>query len=214
MQISFIFIGEGSSDAGLVPLLEEICICSGADEVRGVAPDFARLSSKIGHSVEAKLKAALRLEPNANLVFMHRDADSKNYLERYNEIAAAVNDAGCTKAYVAVVPVRETEAWLLLDELAIRQVVGRPLGTAPLDLPRPAKVESIADPKEKLQALLLLASEASGRKLQKVAGDFPLHRLALLQQLTMSGPQKNIHSWKRMIKDSVSAVEKVRKLAD
>ena len=34
---------------------------------------------------------------------------------------------------MGIVPVRMTEAWLLLDESAIRRVAGRPHGDEPLD---------------------------------------------------------------------------------
>ena len=48
IKIRFAFIGEGSSDVGLVSPLEKLCVLCGADEVTGVAPDLGRLP-KIGH---------------------------------------------------------------------------------------------------------------------------------------------------------------------
>src|SRR5437879_761987 len=88
--VHFVFIGEGSSDDGLIPHLRNLCIELGADEVTGVPLDFQRLDDHIGSTVESKLRAALQLEPNANLYYLHRDADSRDPQPRYNEISAAV----------------------------------------------------------------------------------------------------------------------------
>ena len=73
------------------------------------------------------------------MLFVHRDADSSQESSsagperRYDEVARAVADASYDGAWVGIVPVRMTEAWLLLDESAIRRVAGRPHGDEPLD---------------------------------------------------------------------------------
>lgn len=206
MVVHFVFIGEGSSDEGMIPHLESLCIEAGASEVTGVAPDFRRLPGSIGHGVEAKLKAALLLEPEANLVFVHRDADARVGAARYTEISAAVTASGCERPVVCVVPIQETEAWLLLDEAAIRRAVGRPRGTARLGLPTPETVERMVQPKERLKEVLELASEATGRRLERVRQDFPLHRRALLQDLATTGPVERVPSWQQLRADLQSAL--------
>src|SRR4028119_872308 len=128
VEIYFLFIGEGSSDEALVPHLEDICIRAGADEVSGVAPDFARLGRKVGHDVASKLEAALLLEPTANLLFVHRDADSRDPEPRREEIERAIERHAIQVSHVCVVPVQELEAWLLLDEAEIRRVAENPNG--------------------------------------------------------------------------------------
>ena len=69
-SIHFVFIGEGSSDAGLIPHLENLCIELGADEVTGTAVDFRSLDEHTSRTVGAKLKGAMQLEPDANLYFI------------------------------------------------------------------------------------------------------------------------------------------------
>jgi hypothetical protein len=128
MRIHFVLVGEGPSDEGLIPHLENLCIELGATEVTGIAPDFQRLESPIRKTVMDKLQAALQLEPTANLFFVHRDADSRNPQPRYAEIKTAASNCELEAPWVAVVPVQETEAWLLLDEGAIRSVAGHPRG--------------------------------------------------------------------------------------
>jgi hypothetical protein len=55
-----------------------------------------------------------------------------------------------------------TEAWLLLDEEAIRGAAGNPNGKEPLDLPRAP--DQIPNPKDVLGELLKQASGLSGRR--------------------------------------------------
>jgi hypothetical protein len=201
MFIHFVFVGEGPSDDGMISHLESLCIDAGATEVTGVAPDFRRLPKAIGRSVEAKLRAALALEPEANLIFVHRDADGRNGDARYIEIAAAAAACGGDQPVVCVVPIQETEAWLLLDETAIRRAVGRPRGNLRLELPRPAAVERLTRPKERLQQVLERASEATGRRLERIRLDFPLQRRALLQDLPIVGSLEGVPSWRRLRND-------------
>jgi Domain of unknown function (DUF4276) len=211
MRIHFVLIGEGSSDDGLIPHLENLCIELGAAEVTGVSPDFQRLEKPFRKTTLARLQAALRLEPTANLFFVHRDADSVDPAARHEEIRHAVEQCSLQKPWIPVVPVQETEAWLLLDETAIRRVAGRPKGKRPLDLPRPRQVESLANPKEKLKDALVQASELSGRRLERFRRDFPNHRRLLLQRLTAGGVLSEIPAWLRLREELGRALSSLRK---
>jgi len=57
-----------------------------------------------------------------------------------------------------------TEAWLLIDEPAIRRAADDPNGTTRLDFPPLRKLESTPDPKTVLKGCLLDASELRGRR--------------------------------------------------
>lgn len=94
-----------------------------------------------------------------DIIFVHRDAESETIDSRVNEVREAVVDVLGGLPAVAVVPIRMTEAWLLLDELAIREVAGRPSGTENLDLPPVRSVETIPNPKELLKDVLLRAGQ-------------------------------------------------------
>ena len=63
-----------------------------------------------------------------------------------------------------VVFVRMLEAWLLVDEGAIRRGAGFPSGAGALAMPRPSAVERLADPKATLRELILAAMPASARR--------------------------------------------------
>ncbi len=58
------------------------------------------------------------------------------------------------------------EAWLLLDETAIRTAAGNPHGRCLLELPPVKDLESLPNPKAVLHELLRQASELHGRRLK------------------------------------------------
>ncbi len=206
MRRHFVLVAEGSSDLALIPHLEQLCIDAGADEVTGAAPDFQRLPQRVGRTVQARIRVARILEPAANLLLVHRDADAANASPRMAEVSEAVRVCAVAGAWVAVGPVQETEAWLLLDEAAIRRVAGRPNGCAPLLLPSPNTVESIARPKERLQHVLRDASGLSGRRREQFVREFPRHRNLLLRQLLPGGQLEPVPSWVRVRDDIRQAI--------
>ena len=206
--LQFIFIGEGASDSGLVPHLEKLCIELGADDVTGTAVDYQRLGSNVARTVDAKLRAVMILEPNVNLIFVHRDADSLDFTPRYEEIKKAIETNNSLQECVAVIPVQETEAWILLDESAIRSIAGRPTGRVPLNLPRPAQVESVTGPKERLREALIRASELTGRRRDRFQKQFSSHRQLLLERLPTGGPLLAVESWLRLKADLSAAINR------
>ena len=106
-----------------------------------------------------------------NLLFVHRDAERVDREVRRREIPW--NDR-----VVAVIPVRMTEAWLLVDETALRKAAGNPSGRVSLALPPPGRLESLPDPKTLLRELLAEASEATGRRRRRFDQAAARQRLA------------------------------------
>jgi len=200
-MVHFVLICEGSSDEALIPHLRSLLVECGIKEATGVAPDFDRLPERRNRDVESKVLAALELESNVDVLFIHRDADSVDPNPRYDEISAAIGRAGYTNAWIGVVPVQETEAWLLLDERAIRRVSGRPNGRVVLNLPTPNLVERLPSPKEKLLHAILLASETSGRRYKTLKRKLPALRANLLTELKLGGPLNSLSSWARLKRD-------------
>lgn len=209
LSVRFLFVGEGSSDNELTNHLERCCILAGADEASGVAPDLSRLPQHVGHTVTAKLKVALRLEPTVDFVFLHRDADSQDSEPRYHEIHHAVAEVSPTLRYVAVVPVQETEAWLMLDEDEIRMVAENPSGSVLLSIPTPKAIEGIANPKERFADTILQASEQTGRRRDRVRRKLPQKRSLLIRRLDPEGLVSGAPSWMRMFSDLETLIDQV-----
>jgi hypothetical protein len=115
---------------------------------------------------------------------------------------------------VPVIPVRMTEAWLLLDEAEIRWVAGNPKGRAHLSLPRPHEVESVADPKALLRECILQAAGVTGRRRLAVAKRFDQHRRQLLERLDRNAAVSKLPSWQEMLSDVELVVSRWRQGGD
>ena len=145
-----------------------------------------------------------------SLLFVHRDSDRDGPDARYGEISRAIEEATSSEPWIGIVPVRMTEAWLLLDEVAIRDVVGNPNGRAQLNLPSPVEAERMADPKTTLQSFLLTAGDVQGRRRRKLEQRFPRIRNQLLENLPVGGPLEQLPSWVRFRDDTIAALQQLR----
>ena len=194
-SVSFAFLCEGSSDTGLIAHLETLLVHFGAQEAAGM-PDTRK------GTIPARLRQ-LRTEETGtgiDMVFIHRDSDGPDREGREREIRRGVEESGFPHPFIPVIPVQETEAWLLLDEQAIRDVVASQ-GKQPLRLPKPNAIEGTRKPKEILQKALLAASETSGRRLKKEKNSFNHHRRVLLQRLDPFGAVRDLPSWQCLERD-------------
>lgn len=208
MTLRILFTGEGTSDNGLVPHIEAVAAAGGRHAVV-TAPDFGRLGLTDCHAVADKLRALRGLGDTYDLVIVHRDSDTVGPEKRHQEVSEAVTTEWPGRPHVAVIPVRALEAWLLLDETAIRRVAENPRGRMNLDLPRGTAAERIADPKKLLQQTLATASGVSGRRLTMFRSRFPRHRHKLLEALDPSGPVSGLPSWQAFMTDLEAALARV-----
>ncbi len=205
--VRFALLCEGSSDGALVPHLEKLLLHYGATEATGTPVPLSSLSLSEAESVSSlggKISEFLSTDSGHDLLFVHRDADRAGHAARLQEIRTGIAEADPNARWVPVIPVRATEAWILLDEAEIRKVAGNPNGKAVLDLPRPSQVEQVADPKSMLEDVLCQASEHAGRRLRRFKSNFPKHRSILLQQLPIGGPLEQVAGWSRL-RDAVTA---------
>jgi hypothetical protein len=193
MKVHFAIVGEGTSDSALVEHLEKLFVLCGADEVSGIAPNLNMVRG-VGRSIEDKLSALCELEPNLDVVFVHRDGDSVGREGREQEIVSASGKVDCDFSVLPVVPIKELEAWLLVDEAAIRWVAGNPNGCDNLNLPSPRSVESISDPKKLLFEKILNATGLSSRRRAKFKKNLFRCRTSLVENLDPEGAVRAIPS--------------------
>jgi hypothetical protein len=164
-------VGEGGSDRALSPIIRWLLSEVTDAEVELAWVDLARLSA--GHKLRDKVQQAL-IAQRCDVLFIHRDADNQDPSLRRDEIRHAAQG----HPYVAVVPVRMTEAWLLIDERAIRSAAGRPSSRDDLSLTSVVSLEALADPKTKLRDALMLAHGATGRRRHQFDPRSAVHRVA------------------------------------
>jgi hypothetical protein len=201
--VTFVLLREGSSDDGLIPHLRSLLVEAGCGEASG---DSRRYTGTVGQKLEKLAEEGSTVD----LVFVHRDADSDDPTPRAREIADAhAIHAEQLPNLIPIIPVHETEAWLLVDEQQIRSVVGRPNGTAPLDLPKIKHIETTSSPKEILDAALLAASETKGRRLQQEQRRLSDRKRTLLERLDPAGPIQQLSAWQCLLADITEFVERL-----
>lgn len=192
-----IFLADGSSDEPLGEHLEVLCARRDL-AVRVTTPDLRRLPRPPGHRVADRLQAILDLGDIPDILFVHRDAEHQDPEQRFAEVDHAVARICSGLPHVAVVPVRMTEAWLLLDEQSIREVAGRPNSTVDLGLPPVSGIETHPDPKSLLEYALETASGLTGRRQDRFRRRFGQHRRTLLQRLDIDGPVRQLKAWQAL----------------
>jgi hypothetical protein len=162
----FTILGDGATDRALKPIarwaLGQIPAIVGS----GYLVEFTVGRYASSNTLPSRIEAAIREFP-CNILLVHRDAEKEPVASRIAEIETATEGLG--GLFVPVVPVRMTEAWLLIDESAIRRAADNPNGKTPLDMPPLAKLEHLPDPKAICDVLLIAASEKSGRRRSKFA---------------------------------------------
>lgn len=202
---SGLFICEGTSDQPLAEIIEALFVERGV-YIRLSHPDFSLLP-KVAKDVKSRVQAGIELlGGSVEVIVVHRDADGAGPDTRRLEINRAVESVYGAATTVPVIPVRMTEAWLLLDEQAIRRVAGNPRGRSEIQLPSRRQVESVADPKQLLQRCLIQAADCTGRRRDQVAKRFNEQRRQLLRQIDYSGSIKDLPSWRQLIADIDAAV--------
>lgn len=165
-RLSCTLVADGASDRALIPiitwLMRRFC---GSRPIQAEYADLRRLPNPPKRLVD-RIHRSVEYFP-CDLLFVHRDAEDATLERRRSEIAAALSDGGGVRIRaVCVVPVRMTEAWLLIDEAALRHASGNPHGTQSLSLPNVQSLERLPDPKGLLYDLMRRASGLSGRRLR------------------------------------------------
>ena len=164
-ELVYTLVGDGPSDRRLIFPTNWLLAIHSPMPFRAQWADtraFVRLREGLGPRIEK----ALELFP-CDILIVHRDAEAADHRPRRNEIDEALSGLD-VPPHVKLVPVRMQEAWFLLDEPAIRRAAGKPTGRSALAIPRPERIEEIADPKALLHEQLRIASEKSGRHLRRL----------------------------------------------
>jgi hypothetical protein len=160
----------------LCPLLQRLCedICAQEANQSVEVSDVLRLDHPVTSgeaSREIRIRDAARLADGAwRILFVHADGSGDPGRMR-DQLAQPALDllrqefAGQGLG-VAVVPVRETEAWAMVDGDALRRVFGTSLSDAAMGLPRTRALESDTDPKATLDNAFSV-TQPSGRRMRQ-----------------------------------------------
>jgi hypothetical protein len=167
MAFSFILTSDGSSDQMLLPLILWLLESHAGVPFSGGWANPNVFDDK-SRDIQTRIAQTIAYYPS-DIIFAHRDAEAVDLNARILEVSQAAVNLGIRNSTVVVVPVRMTEAWFLFDEAAIRNAAGNPNSNVQLNLPTINQCERLADPKSRLDATLLAASEATGRRRAKLS---------------------------------------------
>jgi hypothetical protein len=200
-EIRYTLITDGSSDRALIPILTWALREKGkVDRIQAEWADLRRLP-RPPQTLFERISTAINLFP-CDLLFIHRDAEGEDPDHRYEEILNALKEAAVKDIQtpaICVVPVRMTEAWLLISEPAIRLAAGNPNGTGPLNLPDLSTIEQIQDPKEQLSNILRKASGLRGRRLKTF--NMAESRIRITELIDDFSPLRELKAFQRLEED-------------
>ena len=195
MSIKYVLITDGSSDQTLKYFIDyTLTKFFPSATIEGQWADFRNLTRPPKTLKDKIVKAIDFYEPQ--WIFIHRDAENVALQDRAKEIATVVGNlpaAIANNIYISIIPVRMTEAWLLIDEMAIRQAAGNPEGKTRIALPKLKELEKINDTKQLLFEALKTASQLSGRRLKNL--DLNRSRRLIAQYIDDFSPLHDLSSY-------------------
>lgn len=165
-----------------------------------------------GNSIGDKIFLAAKAAYGVHILFIHLDADSRTWErakeERFDPGIERIKSSSLEKLcrdLVPVIPVKNTEAWLLCDYEAFCEAVGINVPMHEINWPkRPKMVESISDPKCKFNEILKTAY--SIRKRTYETGEFYeiLSRLININKLLL------VPAFKKFYCELANTMKKIR----
>jgi hypothetical protein len=208
-KIDFVLLSDGSSDRCLIPILKWLLRRHFVDiPINGEWADVSR-SLQSRNTLASRIRLAVELY-QPNILFVHRDAEAQDPQLRYDEVGGAISRIGSSipiQAYVCVVPVRMTEAWLLFDMQALKIAAGNPNCRTSIQLPPLSSVESLSDPKQMLAEILVQASELHGRHLKRFKPNRCRHLIS--ENIEDFSPLFDLQAFQRLNRDIMNLVDSI-----
>ena len=180
-QITFTVVADGGTDRVLVPIIRW-AIHRLDQEVDILEPEFVKRSGSVAEFFESYNSTTM-------LVFAHRDAENSAVETRLREFDQVFLDG-----VVPIVPVRMSEAWLLIDGSAIARAADSP--NAGVAVPKLSRIEQIADPKTELEQLLFKAAGSpTGRRGKNFRRSMVSRRVNLASLISDYSPLEKLNAF-------------------
>lgn len=205
MNLTYTLLTDGSSDKTLIPIINWTL-----EQIPNIRfnSQFAEVSPKHSAGLFRRAEETVKFY-ECDILLVHRDAEALASNLRIEEIRGCLTALG--KPYVPIVPIRMTEAWLLIDEQAIRSAASNPNGVSVLAMPMVNRLEEIPNPKNVLFEKLKLASELPTRRLRKFRPESCRHRVAEL--ISDFSQLRNLSAFVQFEGDLIKCVQAFRGMA-
>ena len=182
-QLTWSIVADGGTDLLLVPVIQW-AIHRLDPDVEILEPEFRKRRG----SVEDFLRS---YNPGAMVIFVHRDAENFTLENRLREF-----DGVTRTNVVPVVPVQMSEAWILFDGSAVARAAGSP--SSHVSVPAIAEIETLRNPKERLDELLFQAAGApAGRRGKNFKRSIVKRRVSVAAYIEDYGPLENVPAFRR-----------------
>ncbi len=205
--MTFTLLADGSSDKVLIHIIR--WLLNDLYPKMTVSLQFADFTAWRDPPKTLKEKIFLAHENYpCDVLFVHRDAE-KNSQKAIQERKQEVADASTEKKgnIIVVVPIRMTEAWLLIDPEAIKKAAGNRYYKGKIVLPRLRDIENENDPKKYLLDLLKEASGLKGRQLSNFNGHQAIHWVA--EYIETFEPLRELHAFKILEDDIKTTISQL-----
>lgn len=181
-QLTWAIVADGGTDRLLVPVIQW-AIHRLDPDVEILEPEFRKRRGSIEESIGACSSGAM-------IVFVHRDSENLTLHDRLQEFEAVAREK-----VVPVVPVQMSEAWILFDGPAVAKAAGS--RTADVPVPRTTEIESIGNPKERLDELLFLAAgEPTGRRGRNFRRSLAQRRVSVAEYIVDYSPLESVPAFR------------------
>jgi hypothetical protein len=215
LYLSTALVAEGPSDEWFLPIVLQQAlreICAQRADVYVEIPDVQVLRPQAGDAglVRGICNIADQALDDLAILFYHYDGTArpdKAAAKYWTPLTAAWADIRGGRELVAIVPVREMEAWALADPEALRTVFGTgSVRRRPFQSDRLADVERLDDPKRTLQEI------AVGGRGGRQHGPDPAAYLTRIAELLSIERLRAVPSFQQWQADTIDALRKMRYL--
>ncbi len=195
-ELVFGFYFEGSTDETFLPpvirrvTLEVLAKYHRADAWSDII--IIPIKPQKHGSQAQKILAAATEARGYHLLIIHADADGpmatqarENQFDPGLELVKQANNDAC-QDLLPIIPIQEIEAWLLVDKEALLKELETNKSASELGIPPIRQIESIAQPKERLESIIRLVNQSRSRRHPIRRGDLyePLGKAVRLERLT------------------------------
>lgn len=207
LRVRYTLVADGPSDRALTHVIDWAIREAAAGEDCEVASRFAETESGPGDLAE-RMRRAVGAFP-CDVLFVHRDAERMDRNVRCDEVRRASQTAQVMSP-IPVVPVRMTEAWLLLDANAIARAADRVDGVR-VNLPSVPRLDRLPDPKSTLHQLLRDASGKSGRHHRRFTRDIGIRVQRVAEYISTYEPLRALSAFREFEADTANAIRRLRR---
>lgn len=182
-QLTWSVVADGGTDRLLVPIVQW-AIHRLDPDVDILEPEFRQRHGSVTDFLSA-------YESGVMLIFVHRDAENLSLQDRLREFQTIIRPN-----VVPVVPVQMSEAWILFDGAAVARAAGSPSSHVPV--PALDEIESIGNPKERLDQLLYRAAGSpSGRRGRNFKRTIASRRVSVAEYISDYGPLGHLPAFRQ-----------------